>query len=371
MNKAMRLLLSAFTLLVSASFLQAQITVTNSTFFAAGDTLRIASAGNPQAIIAGPMGTNLTWDYSALYKDTARQILVKDASLGSASASFPSAEVYQEVGFGETYFDISATAISNLGFLTNGFAGVPVNITPKYNPALVERRAPMSYFDINTSDASFLVSFSTAIVPDTFFANLPLKPDSIRVNQTIHRLDVVDAWGTVTIPGGNYPCLRERRRTISETTVDLLVFGFWVDLGSLGIEFPGVGQDTTVAYYYFSATEKEAIAIVTVNPNDESETTDVQYKDNGISSTYQPQPLAARLFKGPQPAISQVQFDFMPLTRPADLSIFNAQGQLALTRSGLSGLQSIDLSGLASGTYFYRVSENGRLMESGTLLRQE
>ncbi len=371
MNQAMRLILSAFAILFAASYLQAQITVTNSTFFAAGDTLRMASASNPEAIIAGPMGTNLTWDYSLLIKDSATQILVKDASLGSASASFPSAKVYQEVGFGETYFNITTNAITNLGFLTNGFAGVPVNITPKFNPALVVRRAPMSYFDINTTEASFLISFSTAIVPDTFFANLPLKPDSIRVNQMINRLDVVYSWGTINIPGGTYPCLRERRRTISETTVDLLIFGFWVDLGSLGIQFPGVGQDTTVAYHYFSSTEKEEIAVVTVNPANESETIDVQYKDNGVTSIYQPQPLTAQLFKGPQPAINQVQFDLLPLTHPADLAIVNAQGQLVLVRTGLTGLQTIDLSALASGTYFYRISANGQLMESGTLLRQE
>lgn len=366
----MRLLLSSLVVLLSGSALLAQITVTNSTFFAAGDTLRLATAGNPEAIVAGAAGTNLSWDFSTLEMDTAIQILVKDAATGSAFASFPSAEVFQETGFGETYFNISSTAITNLGFLTNGFAGVPVNITPKYNPALVERRAPMNYIDINTAEASFLISFSTEIVPDTFFSGVPFKPDSIRVNQMIDRLDFVDAWGTISIPGADYPCLRERRRTISETTVELQIFGLWVDLGSLGLQFPGVGKDTTLAYYYFSATEKEPIAVVTVNPDNESETFSVQYKDNGVSSIHQPRPFASPLFKGPQPAGSEVRFDLSPLTHPVDLRILNTQGQLVLAQSGLSGLQTIDLSGLTSGTYFYQVLAKGQLMESGSLLRQ-
>ncbi len=363
------LLASVFSLIVITS-LHAQVTVTNSTFFNIGDTLRIARAGNPEVIQAGSAGTDLNWDYSALYKDTAVQIVVKDAVLGNASADFPSADVFQDVGFGETYFKVTPSAITNLGFLTNGFAGVPVMISPKYNPALVEKRSPMNYFDVNTSEASFLISFSTDIVPDTFFTGIPFKPDSIRVNQMIDRLDVVDAWGTLSIPGGDYSVLRERRRTITETTIELQLFGLWVDLGSLGLQFPGVGKDTTLAYHYFSDTEKETIAVVTVNKDDETETLGVQYKDNGISGTFQPEQMSSVLLKGPQPTSGILRFDFEPLTAPAQVDIFSMQGQQVFSRSGLTGQSVLEVYNLSPGTYVYRVSVDGRLAESGTLLFQ-
>ncbi|MEZ5032517.1 MAG: T9SS type A sorting domain-containing protein [Saprospiraceae bacterium] len=366
----MRSILTAVAILFSILVAQAQITISNSTFIAAGDTLRIARAGNPEDVQAGPAGTNLNWDFTALYKDTALVVLVKDAASGNAASDFPTAEVFQDIGFGETYFNITSSAVTNLGFLTNGFAGVPVMITPKYNPPLVEKRAPMSYFDVNTSDASFLITFGTDIVPDTFFAGLPFKPDSIRVNQMIERLDVVDAWGSCSIPGGVYPVLRERRRSITETTIELKIFGLWVDLGSLGISFPGVGKDTTVAYHYFSADEKEAIAVVTVNPDDESETQTVQYKDNGISSTIQPEPLGQVLFQGPQPATQLVRFDLSPLRHPADLVIMNHQGQVVLTRAAQSGWIDIAVDQLIPGMYVYQIREEGRLRESGQVIIQ-
>lgn len=351
--------------------MQAQVTVTNTTFFAIGDTLRIARAGNPEVVQAGTAGTNQNWDFTALYKDTAVQIVVKDAALGNATADFPNATTFQEVGFGETYFKITPSAITNLGFLTNGFAGVPVMIAPKYTPALIEKRAPINYFDVNTSEASFLITFSTDIVPDTFFASFPFKPDSVRVNQMIDRLDVVDAWGSLTIPGGDYNVLRERRRTITETTIEVKVLGIWLDLAAVGIQFPGVGKDTTLAYHYFSDAEKETIAVVTVNKDDETETTGIQYKDNGISSTYQPQPLTSSLFLGPQPTFGLLRFDLSPLTAPAQLDIFNMQGQIVHAASGLSGQLILVIDQLQQGTYVYRVSVAGRLVESGTLLLQK
>lgn len=366
----MRSTLTAIAFLVCTLSVTAQITITNATFIAIGDTLRIARAGNPADIQAGPAGTNLNWDFTALYKDTALVILVRDAALGNAANDFPTAEVFQDIGLGETYFDISSTAVTNLGFLTNGFAGVPVMISPKFNPPLVEKRAPMKYFDVNTADASFLITFGTDIVPDTFFAGLPFKPDSIRVNQMIDRLDVVDAWGICYIPGGDYPVLRERRRSITETTIELKIFGLWVDLGSLGVSFPGVGKDTTLAYHYFSADEKEPIAVVSVNPDDEAETLSVQYKDNGISTIVQPKPLAKAMFQGPQPADQFIRFDLAPLQHPADLILMNPLGQVVLTRTSQSGWIDLEVGQLNPGMYIYQIREKGQLREAGQVMIQ-
>ena len=110
--------------------------------------------------------------------------------------------------------------------------------------------------------------------------------------------------------------------------------------------------------------------MVTVNPDDESETQTVQYKDNGISSTIQPEPLGQVLFQGPQPATQLVRFDLSPLRHPADLVIMNHQGQVVLARSGQSGWIDIAVDQLIPGMYVYQVREEGRLRESGQVIIQ-
>ncbi|MBP6184804.1 MAG: T9SS type A sorting domain-containing protein [Saprospiraceae bacterium] len=348
----------------------AQITITNSSFYTVGDTLRLAQDNTPQGVTPGMSGENQVWDFSAIGVDTTLVIPVLNASQGSAFASFPDANMLLNNGFGESYYTRSPSEITLLGFVGGGFGGFPISITPTYNPPVIEKRAPMNFFDVNTSESSFLVAFGTAILPDSLFAALPLKPDSIRINQSLSRLDVVDGWGETIIPGGSYESLRERRRTITETTVEVQVFGLWVDLATFGFPLPGLGKDTTLEYHYYAADIKEPIAILEVDPDNPDVVFQVQYKNNGVSSIHQPKPLAVSLFRGPSPAMDMVRFDMNVLTQPARLEIFSAHGQLVLSREGLHGIISQDVSILPQGMHVYRVMNAGQLIESGTFLIQ-
>ncbi len=367
----MRVIITLFTLLVGGSLpIAAQITITNSTFYNVGDTLRLAQDNNPQSISPGASGENQVWDFSGLGVDTTLRVPVLNASQGSAFASFPSANLLLNTGFGESYYNRSATEMTLLGFVSGGFGGFPITITPTYIPPVIEKRSPMNFFDVNTSESSFLVAFSTGILPDSLFSAFPFKPDSIRINQSLSRLDVVDGWGQTIIPGATYESLRERRRTITETTVEVQVFGGWLDLAAFGFPLPGLGKDTTLEYHYYAATLKEPIAVLDVDPDNPNVVFQVQYRDNGVSSIHQPKPLVSSLFRGPLPAVDVIRFDLTALSMPARLEILSIQGQLLVSRDGLLGIYSQDVALLPQGMHVYRVTSAGHLMESGTFLIQ-
>lgn len=102
------------------------------------------------------------------------------------------------------------------------------------------------------------------------------------------RLEVVDGFGTLAIPGGIYDVLREKRTDFTSTAVDVHTFLGWVDIGSIiGGQLPGFGTDTTITNHFLSNTTKEPIAIVTIDPT-QSFATQVEYKDLGITSAVSP-----------------------------------------------------------------------------------
>lgn len=361
----MRSIFPAIAVCLLAVPASAQITVTSSSFFSAGDSLKTIVDNDPSGISVGAIGGNQTWDFSSLEVDGQQRATVKAASAGNAAANFPSATLVVQNGPQEAYYQVTSTAMLLLGAAGEGLGPVPINLVPKFNPPLVERRAPMNYGDFNITESSFLVAFSTELLPDSLLAIFPIKPDSIRINQTTSRADLGDAWGTLTIPGGTYDVLRERRRSQVETTVEVKVFGAWLDLAAFGFPLPGLGKDTIEEYYFFAKDVKEPIAVVEVEATDISQVLSVQFKDNGVLSIHQPQPFAAPLLTGPNPASDIIRFDLQPLDRPATLEIYTVWGQLVGRREGLQGICTTAVDQLDQGVYFYRLLSADRLHESG------
>ncbi len=349
----------------------AQITVTNATFPAAGDSLVYAVDNAPLGFDpASPPGINQTWDFSALQKDDTLSVVYRPASAGNQSANFPGAELVVK-GQGETYFNLTNTKFESMGYAGGDPTGLGLNVVAKFNPPLVERYAPMNMFDIKIPSTSLRLTFPTNQPPlDSLFANLPVDIDSIRVSVSTDRTEVVDAWGTATIPGGTYPVLRQKRTEYTTTGVEAFVwifppvFGQWLPLSTfLGGGGFG-GTDTTVTYRFYSNTEKEDIAIATMN-NDLSKVESIRFKYNPTVPAIEP----VSAFSGgiqafPNPAVEWVRFDCVNLT-PGDytLKIFNIIGKCIWKKNyTLSGTTSfrVELEDFKKGTYIYSlVDKNG------------
>lgn len=347
----------------------AQITITSAAFYAAGDSVRIATAINPQSISIGGSGENQTWDFTALEAADDRVSLFKNASEGSKPASFPGATLVGISAEGESYMQVTTNAINVLGFVGSGGFPLSQAVEPKYVPALPIQRAPMAFFDVNTVSSGLNFTFGADLLPDTLFAGSPFKPDSIRFTQTLDRLDVVESSGTLELPDGSYTVLRERRRTIADTKVEIKVGFIWIDLSTI-FPLPGIGKDTSMAYYYFSNQAKGPIAIVEVDPYDNSVVLGVDYKGVATSSTYQPVLPEHRLFTGPVPAVESLTFNLEPLGSTAEVALFDMQGRAVGLYQGLQGQQIINVHHLQAGIYVYRVQRDYKLIETGTFMIQ-
>ena len=141
-----------FSLLTWSSLhISAQITVTSSTFPAAGDVLRYVQAANPNIAVAlyTPPGGNQSWDLSALTPASTFEVSYRPAAEGDSNAAFPAATMVVSSGTDEYYYTSSATKFELLGQTSTTVGGLPLNAIYQNQPAVAERRAPLNFFDIS------------------------------------------------------------------------------------------------------------------------------------------------------------------------------------------------------------------------------
>lgn len=373
-----RIILSLILLLFSTWRLTSQITVTNASFPAAGDTLRVAFDTTSAGIMITPPGGNQNWEFTGLNAAFTRTIVFKAASEGQNAGAFPAATLVAPAGQnGENYYQATSGEFRLIGFAGNDPLGFDINVVTPFNPPVVERRAPMNFFDVNQAAAALLVPFAASELPQAILNLLPIVPDSVRLRVDITRVDVVDGWGTLTIPGGTYPVLRERRTQYTDTRIEVKIGALpWFDVTQL-IPLPGagLGRDTTLTYDFFSNSAKEPVAVVTADHNN-GEVLSVQYKFNGIiSSAGDVSSAQPDLLLYPNPASGRVRIEgtHLPLGR-YDFSIFNSNGQLLLRQPFEFGGEAItemelDLTGLPAGVHAYVLAgSSGNVLKTGRLV---
>jgi hypothetical protein len=346
---------------------QAQITVTDATFPVAGDTLRYAYDENPVGFNpATPPGFNQTWDFSGLVKDKTERVIYRAAITGIHVADFPGAELVQQGATRETYYNVSSTKFEVMGY-AGADAIFGVEVIEHFGPPYAERKAPLNFFDINQQTTNLSLPIAINQIPDSLLTGLAVIPDSIRVRVNIQRLEVVDGSGTCLIPGGSYPVLRMKRTEYTTTNLDAYISSpfplGWIDatafLGGNGLgQF--LGTDTTTTFRFYSNTEKEEIAVATMN-NDLSSVTRIGFKNTQTTAVPEiNDPEIADISAFPNPAIDEVRFDCSNL--PQDdytLQIFNIIGNLVWKETHqIIGNRSIhlDLENFKKGIYVYSLS---------------
>jgi len=363
------------TILAAAVYLPAQITITNATFPAAGDTLRTATDLAPASIVMTPPGGPQTWDFNTLNPTNRQVTAFQPAAEGSASADFPGAELVtiSDVG-AEVYFDVTASAFSILGISGSGLGGgLPVETDFRYSPPLVEGKAPLNFFDINQYQSNATISLPSSAIPGGILDSLGIPTglfDSIRVRISVQRLEVVDGYGTLAIPGGTYDVLRQKRTEYTSTGIDVHTFLRWVDIATiLGMDlFPA---DTTITFNFLSNSAKEPIAMVTVDSTG-LVAAQVEYKDNGIIEAINPiTGETTAVFVSPNPVTNDATFELRNmLPGQYTLHLFDANGQNVLTKDLSSDREVISLQTLISGMYLYNVMDTkGQVMGTGKLIK--
>ena len=279
-----------FVALAVSSTAFAQITVTNATFPVAGDTLKMAIDNSPASAISvvTPPGGSQTWNLSNLDVDATQNLVFRPASAGTVGAQVPGAElVTAPAPNTEEYYNVTSNVFQLQAYYGIEPYDIVTNALFRYNPPMTVRRAPVNFFDINQISSGILERFPPSAFPPALIAALPVPPDSLRYRIAINRLDVVDAYGSLSIPGGTYNVLREKRTQYRESRLDAKVQPLgWLDVTDVAIAagFDGLGVDTSLHYDFFSNVAKEVIASVAVN-NAQSAVTQVTFKYNRPPAT--------------------------------------------------------------------------------------
>jgi hypothetical protein len=384
----MKKCLPILALLAFATGLYAQITVTAATFPVPGDTLRTAIDYSPPSGIAAltPPGGNQTWDLSGLEAEATQELVYRSGPGGTVGAQVPGAELFTFGSLGtESYYNVTDTKVELQAYWGILPYDLVANNLFEYAPPLTERRAPLNFFDINGRSSGFLELF----VPSEFSPVLMLQLaaqtnnaqiDSMRYRVAISGTEAVDAYGQMSIPGGSFDVLREKRTQYTETRIDAKIPPLgWLDITDNCIQagFFGLGVDTTVAYYFHNDVAKEPIAIVTLN-NAQNAVTQVVFKNTAppvVNAINEVKDAAPTVSVSPNPATDEVVFDFKNmLSGQYQMTIFDETGRVVFEKiAQLNGshTERVGLSHHASGVYFFSLfDENGRVVCGEKLVKK-
>jgi hypothetical protein len=361
----------------------AQITVTNATFPAAGDTLKMAIDNSPGTIVAvyTPPGGSQVWDLSGLHVDSTQDFVFRAASEGSVSAQVPGAELVTVLSHNtEEYYNVTSSRFEVQASYGIQPYDLVSNALFAYNPPLTERQAPLNFFDFYQSSSGILEEFPPSAFPPTLIAAFSPSPDSLRYRVSISRIDVVDGWGKLSIPGGTYDVLREKRTQYRETRLDAKITPLgWLDVTDMAISAgsKGLGVDTTVSISFYNNMEKETIARVTLN-SAQNAATHTWFKYNppvtSVAAAGTNVPGTIVLYDNyPNPFNPSTTIRYrLPILSSVTVSVFNTLGQLVATlvqREQDAGYHEIafDARDLASGVYLYRL-QAGEFVKSKKLI---
>lgn len=391
MKRMLLALLSALSLHATA-----QITISAATFPVVGDTFRYAIDLDPSSSIdfITPPGGNQLWDFSGLKFSQTNQTIFLPPAQGTGFSSFPGADLLTKVqGGAETYFNVTTganTRVELMGFVGGGTIPFAPNALGRFTPALVDRRAPLTYGSASALTSNLTIPFSVNDLPpffDTLISGVPGGQfvDSIRVKVRFDLVDTVDAWGSLKIPGLAIPIpvLREKQVEKSTTTMEARVapiptFGTWIDITTFlgGSGFGNfLGADSSVTFRYLSDVHKEELVAVTANFALDTIQT-VRFKNIAVLTSapdVADAPGTASVQALPNPAIEWVRFECNNL--PSDeytLKIFNIVGKVVWKETFQAvgkRLITVDLENFNKGTYLYSlVNQKGVIIGTKRLV---
>lgn len=372
-----------------------QITITKASFPVAGDSLVLSTDETVSNIKIAKNGINQTWDFRTLNASTVQVSYFKVASQGAAAAQFPAAELVEKRGTLDYYINVTNDRLEEIGVSGSSADFFNLNTTTRVSPPRVSRRAPMNFLDLNSSTPATIVAFSLATLPDslkTLFGGAAGLIDSIRVKFSSTRNDLVDGYGTVRLPMGDFEVLREKRISYSQTDLEafLKLTKSWINVSQLlGGQIPGgfqnfLGKDTVFTYHYYAEGVKEPIAIATMDNLDNTKALEVTYKNvkkatatkdtpNEDWETEQVLNNRPDIKAMPNPAIEFVNFELNNIPQGTyKIKIYNLLGTVVWEEQHqIAGSKSIrmDTNNLKKGTYLYSLSDSkGKILATKRLI---
>lgn len=353
---------------ISFHTLSAQITITNAVFPTVGDTLHYAIGNQPGAInqIFTPPGGPQQWDLSDLQPSQTWDQIMRDPATGSASSSFPGASLYFHPvnSTAESYVQVTTNQVLDAGYAGFDPLGLGLDLAFKNVPRLEVSWSPVNFFDIKQSTSNVLTAFAASSAPPLLL-NLVPTADSFRIRITYQSVSTIDAFGTLAIPGGDFDVLRKKQTLYRSIAVDVKVAPLgWIDISTIGgQQILPFGTDTLTIFHFLNDFSKEAIAICTLNTN-QNQVTGVQYKlVNPPTSTRAPEQYGVlSVYPNPVRDILSVHLETDAVV-PLQLRLIDAAGNIVLdqpvdVQNGILDLV-IPVAHLAPGPYELILEHHG------------
>ncbi|MCB0642155.1 MAG: T9SS type A sorting domain-containing protein [Phaeodactylibacter sp.] len=349
-----RLLLLGWLLLLPG-WGKTQISLTSAIFPEAGDTLMYARDNMPAGLQVGGAGGPYSWDFSMLQAPFATSHAYTKGDKNSKT--FPKATLKKRTSIQSTdFYRIQESKVELLGTKGADPFKMGLALDLRYDPPLIEQRPLVRYRDHFQSISFVKSTFSADVVPKRWLDSLDLTPDSLRINTSITRVEVVDAFGTLDIPGARYEVLRLKRTDIIESTLEAkFAIGSWLDITKTMPHVENLRRQEKISYQYWNNRVKGPIAIAEVDPETEA-ILNIRYKSLDPNSNRQSVPShQPSMALYPNPAILDVRVDLANL-RPGNykLQILNILGVSVYEQDlWIEGERTvkIDLNQLLKGSY--------------------
>jgi len=195
-------------------------------------------------------------------------------------------------------------------------------------------------------------SFSIAETPDNLgldldSLNLPIEPDSIRLNVSITDQSQIDAFGSVVIADGSYECLRENRYEIFSIGIEMQVFSIWIPVPEFTY------GDTTHLYRWWAKDYGHPIAEVYAGPlgNVLSLNFLKTIPQNVINTKKQ------EINIYPNPCTESINIIDYLTDSVTEIEVYDVNGRLVLHSDVSKNNGNINVLNLKSGLYFYSLTD--------------
>lgn len=331
--------------------IQAQITLTADQINPIGYMAVQAHDSIPDPSIQ-PGGSGLqSWDFSALKEQSTDTLRFFEPDETLYGDTFPEANIAVKLDTSIYIYleknDDRLNLLGSYGTLSYG----PFTLTTGifYMPPQSVLRFPANLNDSYSENFQTTVEAPGSEVGTTF--------EKVRLRSRIQRHVVIDAYGTVTTPSGDFETLRSTETEISTDSVYVYSGGLWFPL-------QGTGPDTTIFYNWWTSQGGLGFPVVQIEYTaSNGESTVSWLKDAVSSSREKKQSLRISLY--PNPASHLLTLDIAD-AGAAGLEIFNMNGQMVLSQKVQNRIETVEVQTLNAGPYVVVLkSEAGRVLGSG------
>lgn len=353
----------------------AQVKLTNQQLPKAGDAFLYYLDKLPSTIEPGKAGSGQRWNFMTLQAPFARSSSYQSANQGVAANRFLEADLtFQVDEKTEAYFQRNTEGLYLLGYYGLDPFGLGIKGLYKYDRPLLWHKKELEYGQGGTYETTMTARTTLQNLPKKLRDLLPITPDSIRLRLVSRRLDEVDAWGTLLMPGGFYDVLREKRSEARSLRIETKVGSLpWQDVTSSLPANDIFGNHVFLTYLFYEENNLQPLINITMKA-------DNQGVDRVIYQAIDPQGpvqdvLAIRpgVYAYPNPAIVNVRFEFTNL--PPDeyqLSILNVLGVEVWSKDYFiqnDWAEKVNISFLKKGTYLYKLkNKEGKILTTRRLV---